>query len=110
MSFSTRTSIVQLVELGDVARRPVMRTRILPARVVRFINDLRKLASLLRRLPQVDRSSDPADNFLLAMAEAGQADYLVSGDRRSVLVLQEHGTTRILRGREMLEVLKIKPP
>ena len=107
--FELITSIVQLVELGDVARRPVMRARILPARVGRFINDLRKLASLLKRLPHVDRSSDPADNFLLAMAEAGQADYLVSGDQRGVLALQEHGTTRILRTREMLEVLKIKP-
>ncbi len=108
--FQLVTSLEQLLELGDVARRPVLRARILPARVGRFINDLRKLADLLRRLPRVDRSADPADNFLLAMAEAGHVDYLVSGDRRGVLALQEHGAARILRAREMLEVLKIKPP
>ena len=106
--FELVTSVEQLVELGDVARRLVLRARILPARAGRFINDLRKLAEMLKRLPRVDRSADPADNFLLAMAEAGHVDYLVSGHQRGVLALREHGVTRILRAREMLEVLDIK--
>ena len=63
----------------------------------------------LTRLPAVERSTDPADNFLLAMAEAGKANYLVSGDRRGVLELGTHGITQILRAREFLDVLGIKP-
>jgi uncharacterized protein len=103
------TSTEQLIELGDVARRPVLRARIVPSTVGRLIRDLRKLAEVLTRLPEVERSADPADNFLLAMAEAGNANYLVSGDRRGVLALGTHGITQILRAREFLDALGIKP-
>jgi uncharacterized protein len=103
------TSTEQLIELGDVARRPVLRARIVPSTVGRLIRDLRKLAEVLTHLPAVERSADPADNFLLAMAEAGKANYLVSGDRRGVLALGTHGITQILRAREFLDVLGIKP-
>jgi putative PIN family toxin of toxin-antitoxin system len=103
------TSTEQLIELGDVARRPVLRARIVPSTVGRLIRDLRKLAEVLTRLPAVERSVDPADNFLLAMAEAGSANYLVSGDRRGVLALGTHGITQILRAREFLDALRIKP-
>jgi putative PIN family toxin of toxin-antitoxin system len=103
------TSTEQLIELGDVARRPVLRARIVPSTVGRLIRDLRKLAEVLTRLPAVERSADPTDNFLLAMAEAGKANYLVSGDRRGVLALGSHGIAQILRAREFLDVLGIKP-
>jgi putative PIN family toxin of toxin-antitoxin system len=104
------TSIEQLVELGEVARRPVLRARIIPARVGRFIRDLHHFAEILRRLPRVDRSIDRADNFLLAMAQIRKADYLVSGDQRGVLTLLAHGSTHIVRAREMIDVLGIEPP
>jgi putative PIN family toxin of toxin-antitoxin system len=103
------TSTEQLIELGDVARRPVLRARIVPSTVGRLIRDLRKLAEVLTRLHAVERSADPADNFLLAMAEAGNANYLVSGDRRGVLALGTHGITQILRAGDFLDVLGIKP-
>jgi putative PIN family toxin of toxin-antitoxin system len=103
------TSTEQLLELGGVARRPVLRARIIPSTVGRLIRDLRKLAEVLTRLPEVERSADPADNFLLAMVEAGAADYLVSGDRRGVLDLGTHGVTQIIKAREFLTVLGIKP-
>ena len=103
------TSTEQLLELGGVARRPVLRARIIPSTVGRLIRDLRKLAEVLTRLPEVDRSADPADNFLLAMVEAGAADYLVSGDRRGVLDLGTHGVTQIIKAREFLTVLGSKP-
>jgi putative PIN family toxin of toxin-antitoxin system len=106
--FALVTSIEQLVELGDVARRPVLRARIIPARVGRFIHDLRRFAEVFRRLPQLDRSTDPADNFLLAMAQLGNADYLVSGDRLGVLALKNHRVTRIVSARELHKVLNIR--
>jgi putative PIN family toxin of toxin-antitoxin system len=99
------TSAEQLIELGGVARRPALRDLIIPARVGAFINDLRELAEVYARLPKVDRSIDPSDNFLLAMAEAGTADYLVSGDKRHVLALDNHGQTHIVTARQMLTIL-----
>jgi len=99
------SSVEQLVELGDVARRPALKARIIPATVGRFIRDLSRLAEVLHRLPVVERSADPADNFLLAMAEAGKADYLVSGDRRGVLALRRHGSTHLVLARDFLDAL-----
>ena len=43
------------------------------------------------RCRSVDVSPDPADNFLLAMAVAGKADYLVTGDGKHLLSLRRHG-------------------
>jgi len=99
------TSAEQLIELGEVARRPVLRKFIVPARVGAFINDLRELAEVLVRLPRIDRAVDPDDNFLLAMAEAGRADYLASGDKRHVLALKRHGNTHIVTARQLIAVL-----
>lgn len=103
--FQLVTSRDQLLELGDVARRPQLRKYIVPARVGRFINDLRALAEVVSRLPHIDRSRDPGDNFLLAMAQASGADYLVTGDKRDVLVLGSHERTRIVTARQFLEIL-----
>jgi putative PIN family toxin of toxin-antitoxin system len=103
------TSTEQLLELGSVARRPVLRARIIPSTVGRLIRDLRRLAEVMTSLPEVERSADPADNFLLAMAELGEADYLVSGDRRGVLVLGTHDATQIISAGEFLALLGIKP-
>jgi hypothetical protein len=43
------------------------------------------------------------------MAEAGSIDYLVSGDKRGALTLKMHGATHIVRARDLLNVLSIKP-
>jgi putative PIN family toxin of toxin-antitoxin system len=105
--FHLVTSRDQLLELGEVARRPHLRKYIVPARVGGFINDLRELAEVLSRLPLVDRSPDPGDNFLLAMAEASEADYLVTGDKRDVVALSNHVRTHIVTVRQLLTVLHL---
>jgi putative PIN family toxin of toxin-antitoxin system len=99
----------QLEELKIVCRRPQLAPFIERSNVGRFINHVRAEALILDKLAKIDRSADPADNFLLAMVEAGGVDYLVSGDRRGVLALKEHGSAHILTAREMLAVLHIKP-
>jgi putative PIN family toxin of toxin-antitoxin system len=104
--FTLLTSVEQLVELGDVARRPVLRARIVPSRVGRFIRDLGRFAEPVGRLPQLDLSPDAAGSFLLAMAQAGKSEYLASGDRRAVLALKNHGITRIVTARALLTVLQ----
>lgn len=103
--FELITSRDQLLELGELARRPELRKYVIPARAGRFIDDLRELATVLNRLPRVDRSRDPGDNFLLAMAQASDANYLVSGDKRDVLALEIHERTRIVTARQLLAVL-----
>jgi len=41
------------------------------------------------------------------MAEAGAADYLVTGDKRAILALQRHGNTGIITAAVMLPLLGI---
>lgn len=68
------TSTEQLEELARVTRYPKIRQRLTPALAGRLINELRDIAVVLDRLPAVVACSDPYDNYLLAMAEAGAAD------------------------------------
>jgi len=97
--FDLVTSQAQLDELRRVSRYPKFKT-ILPAhRVGTMINNLRRSIMLdaLPPLPQGIEANDPNDAFLLAMALAGQADYLVTGDRRAGLLQRgSMGRTRIV--------------
>jgi predicted nucleic acid-binding protein len=54
----------------------------------------------------VDASSDPADNFLLAMAQTVSAEYLVTSDKRGLLALKRHGVTRIVSAGRFIEILE----
>lgn len=65
---------------------------------------------MVTRLPQVDIASHPSDDFLLALAQAAQADYLVTGDTRSLLSMRQFGETRILTARQFAQdILNLKP-
>jgi predicted nucleic acid-binding protein len=74
--------------------------RLKPYRAGHLVNQLKELAEHVWRLPRVQRSPDPTDDFLLAMCEAGKADYLVTGDKSDLLTLARHRTTRIVSARE----------
>jgi hypothetical protein len=63
------------------------------------MNELKGLAEDVGALPRVHRSPDPTDDFLLAMSEAGKADYLVTGDKSGFLALARHQITRIVSAR-----------
>jgi len=101
------SSLEQLEEFREVSRRDRLAPLIQRSDAGTFVNQLHAAAIILERLPAIDRSVDPADNFLLSMAEAGEADHLVSGDRRGVLDLKQHGRTHILTARAMLVELGI---
>ncbi|RDE49974.1 MAG: putative toxin-antitoxin system toxin component, PIN family [Candidatus Accumulibacter meliphilus] len=104
--FTLITSELQIEEIRRVTRRDGIRFRIHPAEAGRLVKDLRRLAATIENLPTIDISPDPYDNFLLAMAQAGQADVLVTGDKRDLLALLRHQRTHILTAREALVFLK----
>jgi uncharacterized protein len=56
----------------------------------------------------VRRSADPDDNFLLALAEAGAADYLVTGDKGGLLTLKKHKQTQIVTARQFTERIVVR--
>jgi uncharacterized protein len=90
----------QLEELRATLRKPAIAARIKPHRAGRLVNQLRDLAEVVGALPRIQRSSDPGDDFLLGLSEAGRADYLVTGDKDGLLALRRHKSTRIISASE----------
>jgi len=104
-TFDLITSAEQLDEIMRVTRYPKIRVRLAPAIAGRLVNQLRDLAIVVETLPKVNRSPDPEDNHLLALAQAGVAQFLVTGDKR-LLSLKRHESARILTPAAMVELLK----
>jgi predicted nucleic acid-binding protein len=92
-------------ELRATLRKPAIAARIKPYNAGRLINQLKKLAENIGSLPRVRRSPDPTDDFLLALSEAGKADYLVTGDKSGLLALARHKTTRIISASDFAALL-----
>jgi uncharacterized protein len=94
--FEVVTSRVQLDELRRASRYPKFQTVLQPHQVGTMINNLQR-AIILSQLSSKVEADDPDDAFLLAMAIAGDADYLVTGDRRAGLLQKGSlGRTRIV--------------
>ena len=100
--FELLTSADQLDELRRVTRYPRISERLAPALAGRLINELRDLAVVVKNLPIITVSPDPNDNYLLAIAGIGSANFLVTGDKRDLLALKLYEGTKIVTVREFL--------
>jgi putative PIN family toxin of toxin-antitoxin system len=98
--FTLLTCAEHLDELRATLRKPAITGRIKPYKAGGLVNELKDLAEMIGSLPRVQRSPDPTDDFLLALCEAGKADYLVTGDRGGLLAFGRHKNTRIVTARE----------
>jgi putative PIN family toxin of toxin-antitoxin system len=98
--FTLLICATQLDELRATLHKPKVAELIKPYKAGRLVNQIKKLAENIDPLPPVKRSPDPTDDFLLALSEAGEADYLVTGDKSGLLVLGRHNATRIVSARE----------
>ena len=104
--FDLLTCREQIAELRATLKKPKVAALIHPHKAGRLVNQIRKLAVLVEALPRVKRSPDPEDDFLLALCEAGGADYLVTGDKSGLLSLKRHNKTRIISAREFVALLE----
>lgn len=89
------TCPIQLDEVRRASRYPKLRAILQPHRVGAMVNALR--AAALPDPPLAGyEADDPDDAWLLALADQSQADWLVTGDRRSGLLARGHvGRARI---------------
>lgn len=94
--FTLISHAIQLDELREVTRRNKMRVLVRPFEAGRLVNQIAVIADMPERLPPVERSRDPRDDFLLALCEAGKADWLVTGDKDDLLALASHAETAIV--------------
>jgi putative PIN family toxin of toxin-antitoxin system len=103
--FTLLTCAEHLAEVRATLRKPRIAALIDPYKAGRLINQIKKLAANILNLPHVRRSADPDDNFLLAVAEAGAADCLVTGDKSGLLTLEKHSGTQIITARQFADRL-----
>ena len=96
--FELVTSAAQLDELRRVSRYPKLKAILPPHRIGTMVNNM-QLAIVLETLPELlddIELNDPNDSFLIAMAQAEEADWLVTGDQRAGLfLLRNFGRARI---------------
>jgi putative PIN family toxin of toxin-antitoxin system len=83
--FEIVTSQLQLNEIRRASRYAKFRDVLQPTKVGAMVNNLQR-AMVLEELPVEVEADDPEDAFLLAMALVGNADYLITGDRRAGLL------------------------
>lgn len=95
--FDLVTSTTQIDELRRASRYAKFKDVLQPHRVGTMVNSMRRSVMLdaLPPLPQGIEVNDPNDAFLLAMAMAGESNYLVTGDFRAGLL--QHGSLGHIR-------------
>jgi len=98
--FTLLTCADHLDELRATLQKPRVAELVKPHKAGRLVNQIKRFAEDVGSLPPVKQSLDPNDDFLLAMSEAGHADYLVTGDKSVLLSFDCHKATRIVSSRE----------
>ncbi|HEV7175475.1 MAG TPA: putative toxin-antitoxin system toxin component, PIN family [Solirubrobacteraceae bacterium] len=105
--FELIASPALLDELADVLARPKFRRYITVAVATEFIDGLATDATIVADPPELPGvSPDPDDDYLVALARAAGADYLVSGDRH-LLDLTDPNPP-VLTPRQFLDLLDTK--
>jgi putative PIN family toxin of toxin-antitoxin system len=95
-----------IAELRAVSGWPFFRARLRPSAAELLAAGIRDFSFFCREIPVGPVAPDPADSYLLALAEASQSDFLVTGDK-GLLSVRHHKSTRIISPAAMIEVLKV---
>ena len=107
-AFSLVSSVEILDEVTGVLMRPKHQVRYsyMLEEVARYRRRLASLSVVVHDLPTLEAVPlDPKDDMIVATAIAASADYLVTGDRRHLLVLGHYEGIRILSPRAFLEAV-----
>jgi putative PIN family toxin of toxin-antitoxin system len=95
-------SIELLEELTDVASRPKFRKYFPTEDLISLLYQIEKNSEFINVVSLVEICRDPKDNFLLSLAQDGQATHLISGDK-DLTDLGNYGKTVILTIAEYLK-------
>jgi putative PIN family toxin of toxin-antitoxin system len=105
--FTLLTCAAHLDELRATLQKPRVAEFVKPHKAGRLVTQIKSFAEDVGPLPSVERSPDSMNDFLLAMSEAGNANYLVTGDKSGLLALATHNQTQIISAREFAAILNI---
>ena len=100
--------ITLLEEISEVAHREKFRKYVTTEEADQFINALKSRLKPILVTSIVEASADPNDNFILALAKDGEADYIVTGDKRGLLDLGSFESIPIVRLQLFLDIIENK--
>jgi len=110
-TFTLLLSLQLLEEIKDISQRDYLKNYYLfSERIEELILSLRLAAEIVTPIPPEDlplHSRDPKDDKLLSLALAGQADYLITGDK-DLLILNRNpslGKLKIITAKEFLNLI-----
>ncbi len=90
-----------LAEYEEVLRRPHFKIAL--ARIKQVLSTIRKTSSVVRPTLTLAISRDESDNRFYECAEAGKADYLITGNTKHFPL--SHKGTKIVTPREFIELI-----
>jgi uncharacterized protein len=92
-----------LAEYHEVLNRPVLHTSAQRAR--KILELLAIIAVHVKPMSTVRACKDPDDDIFLECAEAGEADFLITGNLKHFPKDRRWKNTRIVTSRELLDIL-----
>jgi uncharacterized protein len=105
--FELVTNEEQIAEVRRVSRYEKLRGEFAQYQAGELINDMR-LSVFAGRIPRRHTCDDPDDAYLLDLADACDADYLVTGDHRSGLLQKKRiGRASILTAKAFTHRLSL---
>ena len=109
-AFEHLTSEAILQEVGRVLRYPKIAAlhRLPEEELLEFMALLREESHMVPTTETLAVSPDETDNRYLECAVAGDADYLVTGDKRHLLPLAEYGGVRVVSPMTFLVILQLE--
>lgn len=93
------------MEYKQVSERLISRGLVDPGKATALMRNLETEAVRVPSISVVAKSADPKDNRYLACAVDGEADYLVTGDKKHLLPLKQIGKTKIVSPAEFVELI-----
>lgn len=95
-SFEILLDISLLKELFEVCFRPKFSRWVNVQQTQSFLEIITERSTIIETTSVVKFSPDPKDDFLLALCQDGEADYLLTGNKIDLLDLKQFGKTSIL--------------
>ncbi len=92
-------------EIEEVVTRFITRRLIQKKEADDFLDFLRSSALLINVESQCKPSKDKKDNRYINCAIDGEADYLVTGDKKHLLNIKKVGKTQIVSSKEFLKLI-----
>lgn len=106
--FELITSTEQIEELSHVLGYKKLQKYISPKNASILLDTIHAVSMVQKSIPYVELSPDPDDNKIIATAIAGEADYLVTGDKKDLLSLESADGIPIITARQAVEILNLQ--